>query len=72
MIVTVLPAICPVTVPVVRPTVAASVLLLVHVPPVIASLSVSGIPVHNDVLPVIGATGLTVITLVTAQPDPNV
>ena len=55
------------------PTVATEVLLLIHVPPAVASLNVVDDPIHTDVVPVMAAgSGLTVTTLVTKQPTPTV
>ena len=52
---------------------AIEVLLLLHVPPAVASLSGTEYPMHIDVLPVIAAgKGLTVITVVAKQPVGNV
>lgn len=50
------PAATPVTVPVAAFTVALAVLLLLHVPPVVASASVMDEPGHTEVGPVIAAT----------------
>ena len=56
------PADTPVTTPVDEPTVAIAVLLLLQVPPVVASLIIIEEPVHTVVRPVIGeGVGLTVI-----------
>jgi hypothetical protein len=58
----------PVTIPVVSPMDATAVLLLVHVPPVIASESVMAEPVHTVEEPVIGGgAGFTVTTADTTQ-----
>ena len=55
----------PVTTPEPLPTVAIVVLLLVHVPPPVASLNVVVKPTHTDVIPVIVAgRGFTVIGMV--------
>ena len=54
--------------PVVEPTVAATVLELVHVPPGMALLSAEVKPRHTFVLPVIRAIGLTVTAAVVIQP----
>ena len=56
-----------VTVPSV-PTTATAVLLLVHVPPGIASLSVTVPPKQNEVVPVIGARGFIVTTVTAVHP----
>lgn len=56
-----MPAATPFTVPVNDPTVAIVVLLLLHVPPGVASLSVMLPPVPTVVVPVTGpGTGFTV------------
>lgn len=64
----VVPAVKPVTIPVEELIVAVAVLLLLHTcVPVVASLSVSGVPVHIVLPPVMGDTvgmGLTEITAV--------
>jgi hypothetical protein len=49
------PADTPLTNPVNEPTVAMLVLLLLQVPPAVASLKVINAPVHNNELPVIAA-----------------
>jgi len=55
------PCAMPVTPPVKEPTVPMAVLLLLHVPPVLASLSVVVEATHTFVLPVIATgNGLTV------------
>ena len=62
----------PLTIPVVRLTVAVAVVLLLQVPPVVISLNVIIVPAHRLELPVIAAgDGVTVIGLVTVQPVPN-
>jgi hypothetical protein len=61
----------PVTKPVPAPTVAMDVLLLLHVPPPAASLSVVPRPEHIEVIPVTGASGLTAMLLVTKHPTPE-
>lgn len=67
------PAATPVTTPVDEPIVATVTLLLAHVPPVLALLSVVVAPVHTDVVPVIAAgSGFTVTTIDLAQPVPSV
>ena len=69
----VVPAVTPVTTPEPETTVATEVLLLVHVPDGVASLSVVVNPEHTAKVPVIFAgNGLTVITLVLIQPVGNV
>jgi hypothetical protein len=71
---TVVPAVMPVAVPLPAPDgimVATAVLVLVHVPPGVASLSPIVDPRHMDVNPCIAAgTGLTVTTAVSKQPAP--
>ena len=65
------PAVPPITVPV-APTVAIPVELLLHVPPLVASSNAVVAPIHKLVVPVIVAgDALTVIILVTVQPEPN-
>ena len=62
----------PVTIPVVIPTVAApvGVLVLVHVPPGVASVRVSVVPAHRLPAPLIAADAAdTVIPIVAVQPD---
>ena len=51
-----MPALTPVTIPVL-PTVATAVLLLVHVPPARRSVNVTDEPVHRLPGPVIGGAG---------------
>jgi hypothetical protein len=58
----------PVISPVVTFAIATVVLLLLHVPPNIALLSVIVVPWHTVVVPVIGATGFTVTVVVAIQP----
>ena len=59
----------PVTVPLPVPRVAIAVLLLFHVPPPVASVSVEVVPGHSNGLPPIAAGGpLTVTTNIAAQP----
>ena len=63
------PADTPVTTPVVPPTVATSVLPLLHTPPLVTSLSVVVEPAQTTVTPVTAAgIGLTVIGVTTKQP----
>ena len=59
-----MPVAIPAAMPVALPIVAIEVLELDHVPPVIASLKVAVAPVHTEVAPLIGETGLTVIVFV--------
>jgi len=62
----------PVTVPV-PVIVALAVALLLHVPPVVASVSTDVVPGHNVVVPVIdGGNAVTVTVVVTGQPVPVV
>ncbi len=49
------PALTPVTVPDALPTVAFAVLLLLHVPPLVAFAKVVVLPVHVTAVPVITA-----------------
>ena len=57
--------------PVVAPIVAIKVLLLLHVPPVTASLKVALAPMHKDETPDIAAgEAITKIFLVAAVPHP--
>ena len=62
----VVPAATPVTIPVVEPMVAVPVALLLHVPPVVALVSVIELPAHTpkavDVLIIAVGTGFTVTT----------
>ena len=48
--------------------VATPVFVLLHVPPVVASLSIVVVPAHILVVPVIGVAGFTVTTAVAEQP----
>ena len=61
------PAPTPVTTPVVF-IVAIGLLLLLHIPPVMASVNCIVLPAHTGVLPVMIAIGLTVATVVITQP----
>ena len=64
-----LPAETPVTTPVDEPTVASAVLLLLQVPPVVASLNVEELPAQTRPAPVIAAgVGLTVSPVHAMQP----
>jgi hypothetical protein len=69
------PAVMPVTVPVL-PTVATPVAVLLHVPPVAASLKPVAEPTHTDAVPVMlpaDGNGLTVTVVVAADvPQPLV
>lgn len=71
MIVTV-PVVTPDTIPVAVPIAAIAVLLLPHVPPVVASVSAAVLPVHTIAGPAIAeGKGFTVTTAVIKQPVPN-
>lgn len=63
-----LPPVTPLTIPVDASTVATPVLLLLHVPPLVASLSFTVLPAHTDVPPVTGATGFTDTVVVIEHP----
>jgi len=66
------PAVTPVTTPVL-PTAATPELLLLHVPPDVVSVSAVVVPVQTVLLPVIAlGDGLTVIVVVVKQPVPIV
>ena len=68
-----MPAAIPLTTPVPEPTVASDVLLLLHVPPVVASLKVVVEPIHTLATPVIDAGfGLTVTPNTAVQPAGSV
>ena len=63
------PADTPQTMPVVLPAVATAVLLLAHVPPVVALVRVTQLPTHIVNVPVMAAgMGLTVMVVVVKQP----
>jgi hypothetical protein len=71
------PAATPVTIPVVEPTVAMPVAVLVHTPPGVVLLSVAVEPMQINAVPVIAAgvtgTGLTVTDCTTdCMPQPAV
>lgn len=67
------PAATPVMSPEVRPAVATPVLLLVQLPPLIASLSVMVVATHSADAPIIAVgEGLTVTVVVVTQPVGNV
>jgi len=71
-VITGLPVATPLTIPV-DPTLARLVLLLLHVPPVVASLNAVVDPAHTTRVPVIPAgKGLTVTGVVMKQPVDNV
>ena len=68
-----LPADTPVTTPVVEPTVANPVLLLLQVPPPVISLNIVVEPVQTLAVPVMAAgNGLTVMIAVVIQPVASV
>ena len=70
----VVPGLIPVTIPVVAPTDAMAGLLLLHIPPGSASLSVVVEPAHRLALPVMGEVpgmAFTVIVVITPVPQPN-
>ena len=63
-------AVIPVTMPAL-PT-ATAVLVVLHTPPVVASVSVAAIPVYKTELPLIAAgNGVTVSVRITVQPVPS-
>jgi hypothetical protein len=63
------PAFTPVSTPVVAWMVAIALLLLLHVPPAVASLSMVVAPLQIDVVPVIASgSGCTVIGVFVSQP----
>lgn len=62
------PADAPYTIPATASTVAIAVLLLLQVPPVVASLNIVALPAHRVVLPVTGVIGFTVTVVVAKQP----
>jgi hypothetical protein len=67
------PGDAPVTMPDVVPTVAVVLLLLLHMPPIVASLRVAVVPEHTVGEPVMATgTGFTVMGLVAMQPVPSV
>jgi hypothetical protein len=59
----------PVTQPVVISTVATDVLLLLQVPPGVASTRPTEVPLHVDVDPAIGAGPAVTVTVFTAAPQ---
>ena len=63
----VVPSVWPLTIPGV-PTVAIVVLVLIHAPPVVASLSEVVAPWHTLFVPLMAVIGLTVTTVVDLQP----
>lgn len=63
------PALTPVTMPVVEPMVATPVLPLVHMPPPVASVTVVVAPMHAlNVPPIAAGLAFTVTTVVALQP----
>jgi hypothetical protein len=67
-----IPASNPVTIPVPDPTLAVAGSLLLHVPPLVKSASVTVLPTHSEVPPVIPAgAAFTVIALYIRQPVPS-
>lgn len=58
----------PVTTPVVEPTVAIDVLLLLHIPPETEAVSVVVLPAHIELAPEIVAVALTVRGWYVPQP----
>lgn len=66
--ITVVPANIPVTTPDVAPISATEGLLLVHVPPIVALVSVVTLPWHILVLPLMGVSGATVSVIRDTQP----
>ena len=67
-VIVVVPMATPAAMPVPLLIVAVEVLLLVHVPPLMALLSLVVPPTHTIVVPVIGATGFTVTVAYAAHP----
>ncbi len=63
-----MPVATPVTIPVVLPTMAFAVLLLDHVPPGVALLSVMVAPGQTDDAPVVAESGFMVTVVVVIQP----
>ena len=57
------PALMPVTTPVAGLTEATALLLLLQLPPAVASLNVVVAPLHTVVVPVIAATAVPVVTV---------
>jgi hypothetical protein len=72
-VIVVVPPVIPITAPVAALMVATDVLLLLHVPPEVASDKFLNRPAQNAVLPQIGAgRALAVMVVVIAQPAPDV
>ncbi len=69
---TVVPDETPVTIPELVPTVATAVLVLLHVPPVTASLSVVVDPTQMVVVPAMGPGGAVIITVTTMVFSPPI
>ena len=66
----VVPAATPVTIAFSDPTVAAALLLLLHTPPAIASLSVVVKPAHTVAVPVTDAGSASIVTVVVVAHPP--
>jgi hypothetical protein len=62
----VVPGTMAVTIPVTEPTVAMDVLLLVHVPPVVALVNVEAVPAHRFITPVIAVGSAYTVTMAVA------
>lgn len=62
-----MPAVTPVTMPVVLFTVAIAVLPLLHTPPVVGLVSVVVVPAHKPAVPLMAPTALMVIVRIAAQ-----
>ena len=71
MILTV-PGATPVTIPVEEPTVATDILLLLHVPPERASLSVILVPAITVLLPEMVAGAALTVNIIVVMPVPTV
>jgi hypothetical protein len=61
------PALTPVTIPLLLPTVAAPPLLL-HAPPLILPLNVVVSPIHTEAVPLIVGVAVTLIVVPAEQP----
>lgn len=68
----VVPFVSAFTNPVDEPMVATAVLLLLHVPPPVASVSVVVLPAHNELRPDMADSGFTVSTTVAKHPPGTV
>lgn len=66
------PGAVPVTIPVAMPIVATATLLLLHMPPGVASLRVVVVPGQTILVPKIVAGGAFTVTVVVALPAPTV